>query len=155
MHDEEELRRFIVAEVASQLKPFKDQLTELHEWQLAFWQNGSGRVKGLFQRRIEEDDQHRQEVKDDLKKQNDTLVPLVAYVTRQNVRQEMRDEFWKTWGPAIKWTARGIGIGIVGLVLHYGPSAIKTGWAIYQDYMERHQIKTSDLPSGYVPPKGP
>ena len=143
-----------MAEVASQLKPFKDTLDALHEWQLAFWSNGSGRIeKGFFQRRMEEDDRRNAQIKEDLKTANDTIVPLVAYVTRQNVRQQLKDEFWRKYGPAIKWIGGTIGTAIVGLCLTYGIPAIKATWAIYQDYTQRHQIKTSDMPPGYVSPK--
>ena len=107
--------------------------------------------------RMREDDHLREEdkadkiqIKKDLKAANDTIVPLIAYVTRQNVRQDLKDEFWRKWGPTVKWIGGTIGTALVGLCLTYGIPAIKTGWAIYQDYIQRHQIKTSDLPPGYV-----
>ena len=156
MNDEEKIRRIVVAEVASQLKPFADQLKvlefsqkESRDWQLSFYSNGVGVKEGLFQRRIREDDVHRQEVKAALKVQDDKIEPLVSYVWRLKIRQEMRDEFWRKWGPAIKWTARSVGASILAATIWIAPHAWSIGKILWMDYLKYHpalaeQIKTAD-----------
>jgi hypothetical protein len=46
---DKDVRRIAVEEVTRQVKP-------LHDWQLAFWSNGSDRPEGYFQMRVKADD---------------------------------------------------------------------------------------------------
>lgn len=136
-------------EVAKQLKPFLDTLTRVHDWQLSFWSNGSGRPPGFFQSRMKDDDERNARVKKDLADQNSKLEPVVAYIEDQRALKQHRDERWKFWWPKIQWAIGGIATGLLALVAWLGPHVAHVVDILWRDYEHYHpglsdEIKKAD-----------
>jgi hypothetical protein len=150
LDDDAQIRSFIVAEVASQLKPFLDTLTKVHDWQISFWSNGNKDLpKGFFQRRMEDDDIRNAQIKADLKKQTEVADELVDYVKQQKFIAEHREKRWKFWWPKIQWALGGLASVILALGAWLGPRAVHVGVILWQDYLKYHpavseQIKHAD-----------
>lgn len=138
-------------EVARQLKPFMDTLSKVHDWQLSFWSNGSGRPPGFFQSRMKEDDERNRQVKKDLADQNSKLEPVVAYIEDQRALKQHRDERWKFWWPKIQWAIGGFATGLLALTAWLGPHVAHVVDILWQDYERDHpglsdQIKKANTP---------
>jgi hypothetical protein len=154
--DEDQIRRWIMAEVSSQLKPFGERLAEMHDWQLGFWSNGSGRVPGFFQRRMKEDDERNAKVLGFIENAEQRQRESEARKKVEEEDEQARAEKWEKWGPVIKW-ASGILSGlIVAFALWIVPKMVAVGEILWKDYLRNHpqvtqQIKTvsSGTDQGY------
>ena len=147
--DDAEIRRIVVEEVAKQMKPFVETLNKIHDWQLSFWSNGSGRPPGFFQSRMKEDDERNAQVKKDLADQNSKLEPVVAYIEDQRALKQHRDERWKFWWPKIQWAIGGLATGLLALTAWIGPHVAHIVGILWQNYEHYHpglseQIKKAD-----------
>lgn len=142
---DEEIRRFIVAEIASQIKPFSDMLKAMHDWQLGFWSNGSGQPEGFFQRRMREDDARNVKVMDFI---NTAQIRQIEAETRKKIEEEneleaakiraVRDKRLAPWRK-LAWGAASLVLaGALGLTVR----VIKI---IAQDYLESHPRVTEQL----------
>jgi hypothetical protein len=146
---EESLEALVMAEVNKQIEPVKKLLTELHEWQLAFWANGSGRVPGFFQRRIQDDDRWRATV-DDHKTKVDTLIYDLCKAREfrekreeeEKVQRQKRHDFWISifWKVGLP-IALGI-CSIVGTGIVKATPIIKILW---EDYLRAHPAVTQQM----------
>lgn len=138
-----------MAEVNRQMEPIKDMLAELHDWQLAFWSNGSGRVPGFFQRRIQDDDRWRETVEDH-KSKVDTLIGDLCKAREfrekreeeEKERKQKRREFWmgifwKAGLPFILFVVSAAAAGVVKAA-----PVIKILW---DDYLRAHPQVTERL----------
>jgi hypothetical protein len=136
------IKRIVEMEVAEQLKPMAAKIDSMHDWQLGFWSNGSGKPEGFFQRRMREDD-----------KRNAMIDNFVKTAEKRQIELEdrvlQREKIWQFWKPILKWAGTGFGTAILGLVCWIGPKAAHVGFILWQDYMKSHpdaaqQIKTVD-----------
>ena len=142
-----------MSEVVAQMKPFSDLLKAVHDWQVGFWSNGSGKPPGFFQMRMLEDDER-----------NEMLVDFVKTAQRRQLESEMaqkqKEKQWAFWLPIAKWTLRGLGAGLIGIGCYVGPKVVKVGTILIQDYMLDHPSVTeqlkhvgNDADKGYSDPK--
>lgn len=113
-------------EVAKQLKP-------LHEWQLAFWSNGTDRPPGFFQTRIEADD-----------KRYNALIESM-----EKSRKFWRDMLFKVVVPVLG--------GILGLIGWGIKEAAPTFKILFEEYVHAHPAvedrmknHTANEPSGVL-----
>jgi hypothetical protein len=145
--DEAEIRKIVMAEVASQLKPFGDKIDAMHDWQLGFWSNGSGRPVGFFQRRMKEDDERN--------------IRVITYIdnaekrqaeseTRKKVeeeRQQAREAAWRKWSPVVKWVGGILSTLVIAAAVWLGSKVVLVAEILWQDYEHNHpgvsqQLKT-------------
>jgi len=132
------------------------QIGPLHEWQLAFWSNGSGRPLGYFQMRVKADDERFGRLADETKEQSEILrelkenMQVIALEKKVDLalKEERTKKLAKRW-PIIKW-ALGI-IGTAALTLG--------GWTIHKvepvleillkdfwsDYQKAHPISSEKI----------
>src|ERR1700679_1281452 len=133
-----EIRSWIMAEVTSQLKPFGDRLAEMHDWQLGFWSNGSGRPVGFFQRRMKEDDERNTRVINFI---NNAEQKLLEAETRKRVEEERceaRAEKWRKWAPVVKWTSGILSALIIAFSIWVGSKAVAVVEILWKDYLNTH-----------------
>jgi hypothetical protein len=154
-HSEVEIKRLIMAEVSRQMGPVQEVLKKLHEWQLAFWSNGSGRPPGFFQTRIKEDDRRYSEMLDEVSKLTDHKAAVDAFIIELRLAREFREKrededkqrrkmywglVWKIGGP--------IGTGLLALLSWGAAKATPVIKILIDDYLQAHphameQIKNS------------
>jgi hypothetical protein len=139
--DEAEIRRFIVSEVVSQMKPFADDLKACREWQLSFWSNGVGKVPGFFQLRMQQDDARNAIV-------TDYIRTAQKRQREEEFRKRDRDAQWRFWWPIIKWVGGGLATTFLALAMWLGPKIIRVGTALVEDYLKSHPALTEKLKTG-------
>ena len=141
----DEVRRFIVAEIAAQLEPMHEDLKSVHEWQLAFWSNGSGRPEGFFQRRMREDDERNEVVLDFIRTEQQRQLESE---TRKKVAEEeeaAREARWKKRAPYVKWVA-GILASLLAVMISAGVVKMVNYGKIWLDeYLKSHPSLTERL----------
>lgn len=145
-----------MAEVTRQVKPFAEALQALHEWQLAFWSNGSGRVPGFFQRRMQEDDRRNKEIDlrhgeilQEVNKLTDHKQAVDAFIVELRLAREFRERreseaktrrnFWilKVGVPVV------VGVlGLLGVLARQAAPVVKILW---DDYLHAHPVVTEQL----------
>jgi hypothetical protein len=153
----QELRNWIMAEVSSQLKPFSERLSEMHDWQLGFWSNGSGRPAGFFQRRMKEDDERNTRVINFIDNAEQRQREQETRKKLEEERQQARAETWKKWAPFVKWASGILATLIVAFSLWIVPKMVAVVEILWKDYLNTHpgvtqQIKTNvgvDSEQGY------
>jgi hypothetical protein len=131
--DEERIREIAMDEVSKQLKP-------IHEWQLSFWSNGSGRPPGFFQMRVKADDERYDRMALEQKKTVDSLGEVTDFVKNYRQRREERERRWKFWAPIMKRVLIGAATVLITLA----------GWAfsriepivkiLWEDYLRAHPM---------------
>lgn|ERR1700733_624315 len=127
-----------MAEVSKQVQP-------LHDWQLAFWSNGSGRPPGFFQTRIKSDDERFGRLQAETKEQSEVLKRLDTNLTEitlekkiEAAAKERRAKRFAFWFPIVKWVV----VGLTGAMITVGSWAftkiepvVKILW---DDYLTAH-----------------
>lgn len=141
-----------MAEVARQLVPFETALKALHEWQLSFWSNGTGRPPGFFQSRIKADDERYKKLEDETKEQSGILAKVHDFMVSQVARAEAREKAEKDRADRHKlymsllWK---IGAPIAGAILSlvgWGVSkAVPVIRILIDDYLRAHPAVTTEL----------
>jgi hypothetical protein len=140
-----ELRSIVEQEVTKQMKPFADQMKKVHDWQLGFWSNGSGRPPGFFQMRMKEDDERNQQVKEDLAKATAVAARLDDFVNEQRILREHRQARWRFWWPIIKWVGGGLGTTVLGLAVWACAHIAPVVRILWEDYLKYHPGVTQQL----------
>jgi hypothetical protein len=158
--DEEAIRSIVAAEVTAQMKPFAETLSAVHDWQLSFWSNGSGRVPGFFQMRMKEDDarnlkdaDEKAQIKADLSKTTAMAERMDKYIAEQNTLKQHRKERWEKWWPVVSWVGGGIGVAFLGLCTWLGPKLVRGADVIYEDYLKNHPAVSEKLKTVSSEPK--
>ena len=151
--DDAEIRRIVVEEVAKQMKPFVETLNKIHDWQLSFWSNGSGRPPGFFQGRMKQDDERNAQVKKDVADQNSKLEPVVAFINEQRILKEHRSRRWKFWWPKIQWALGGFATSLLALVAWLGPHVANVINILWQDYERYHPGLSEQIKKAYTQTK--
>ena len=139
-------------EVARQLKPTHSLLTALHEWQLSFWSNGSGRPEGFFQGRIKSDDLRYRRLEEETKEQSNTLEELKDFMLEQRITREERVlaekekaerhvRYW-TFG---KWALGIIGPALIAVLTWIAHEASPVLRILWEDYLRAHPVVTERL----------
>lgn len=125
-------------EVSAQLKPIKDMLENVHDWQLSYWSNGSGRPLGFYQMRMKEDDRRNEQIKNDLKTQTDITSDIADYVRKEKEEKERWAKRWEFWLPIIKWAVPVLGTALLGTAAWIGAHALPVIGFLWQDYVKHH-----------------
>ena len=121
------------------------QIQPIHDWQLAFWSNGSGRPPGFFQTRIKADDERYGRLEKELARQGEIADVMDDFVKTSNTRQKENEEHkrkrefrQKLWIPI----AATIILGLVGWMYHLCAPVAKILW---DDYLKSHPIASEQL----------
>lgn len=141
-----------MAEVTRQLIPFETSLKALHEWQLSFWSNGTGRPPGFFQSRIKADDERYKQLEDETKEQSGILAKVHDFMVSQVARAEAREKaekeradrhklymslLWKVGAPIA-----GAILSLVGWGVSKAAPVVKI---LIDDYLKAHPYVTEEL----------
>lgn len=124
----------------------------VHEWQLAFWSNGSGRPPGHFQSRCESDDRRYSRLEAETRKQSDILTKLDRYVTAEEIKEEQRkqdaEETALELANKVRETERKSGrrVALWGLIVAIVMAAI----AVWDHYDKRTVVIIQQTPAGQV-----
>ena len=150
--DEERLRTLVAAEVTAQMKPVAEMLKAVHEWQLSFWSNGSGRPPGFFQSRMLADDVRNAQTKEELKAATSlaeaaaaNAAKVAVYINKKQILEEHRAEQWKRVWAFVKWVGPSVGAAFLGLCVWLGPRIVKVGDILVQDYLKYHPAVSEQL----------
>jgi hypothetical protein len=132
------IKRIVEMEVAEQLKPMNLKLEAMHDWQLGFWSNGSGRPEGFFQRRMKEDD-----------KRNTMLEDFVKTAQQRQIESEarklQREKIWQFWKPILKWAGGGLSTALIALTCWLGPKVVNIAIIIYGELEKTHPAMTEKI----------
>lgn len=142
---EERIRRMVMEEVSEQLKPFKDMLKAVHDWQYSFWSNGSNRPPGFFQMRMKQDDERNRQLKDDLKVQTEVSKEIADFIREEKFRKEQREKSWVFWLPIIKWGGTALGTGILAVLTWIGSQSLPFFRFLWEDYLRYHPAMVEKL----------
>lgn len=142
---ESEVKKIVEREISNQLKP-------LHEWQLSFWSNGSGRPLGFFQMRMREDDEryrllikYQEEQKQELMRQSEVADRMDDELKAQANDRTRKKERWDRWWPIAKWVGGGIGTLALGGATWLTIHAVPIAHILWEDYLHYHPSVTQQL----------
>ena len=142
-------------EITRQLQPtltlfgsFEKALKDLHEWQLGFWSNGSGRPPGQFQTRIKQDDERYHRLETETKGQSLILTEvrdfMIGQVEARKAREEAEQKHAERVRKAVlvaKWAA-----GAIFALLSWGAAkAIPVVKILVDDYLRAHPYVSKQL----------
>lgn len=136
--DRDEIRRIVMAEVAQQMQPVNELLTKMHDWQLSWWSNGSGRPPGFFQLRMAEDDKRNKIVEDFVK------TAQTRQIESEN-DQKRKERRWKFWWPIVKWVGSGIGAALLLFVTWAAPFVYQFAHDVTGIVQEWHEVHKTQL----------
>jgi hypothetical protein len=145
-----------MAEVSRQLEPTHSLLQQLHEWQLAFWSNGSGRVPGFFQRRMKEDDTWRGEAAtklDTLANHKESVDKFILELRLARDFREKREQEAKERQEKFKERLKFLTIkvalpivvailGLIGIAIKQSVPVIKI---LIDDYLKAHPLASERI----------
>ena len=143
-----EQKRFIVEEIKRQNEPMHDILRKLHEWQLSFWSNGSGRVPGFFQNRMKTDDDRYHALKEETSSQSILLEDVKTFMTEiRTIREERtKAEAERQKRHARYWTvAKVVGGLLVSALLWGAKETYPVVKILVDDYLRAHPYVTEQL----------
>lgn len=131
--------------MAEVLKEVSKQVQPLHDWQLAFWSNGSGRPPGYFQMRVDADDKRYKRLEEEtvaqsevLKRLDTNMLDIASEKKAEVERKARRAARIAFWLPIVKWVAGGVltaALALGGWAFSKVEPVIKILW---EDYLEYH-----------------
>jgi hypothetical protein len=157
--DEAEIRRIVLAAVTAHMKPWGEMLKSLHDWQIGFWSNGSGKPLGFFQMRMREDDARHKLLLDYQEKQTKELErqaviadKLDDFIKAEAVRKEEEEKHRKTvekrWSilwSVVKWGGPAVVTAFLALCAWLGPHLFRVTRILVEDYLHYHPSVTERL----------
>jgi hypothetical protein len=118
----------------------------MHDWQLGFWSNGSGKPPGFFQMRMKEDDARNRRVEEYIE-----LAETRQIEKEDRVKQ--REKRWGFWKPIVGWVVTGFMGGLVTFSIWFVPRAFHVIDVLWHDYERYHPAVRQQLNTGEALPQ--